>query len=244
MATAAAATAAPARSSPVLPGRDDQPTAAMTGPSIGPRPAAIPTTIPSTNISLANPSAIAQSGGTSSGGGITDVTIPAPAALTHLGKQADKLKHLQQAQKTSQPLALKHPSAVPSSEPTTRAHPVPGNPFDESVYKLIPEVVPAAEREKRYRSKFAQQAREEYRSGMKPFASMGVPHVEVLGKKGGPGEGEFLKKREREVGVVDAPHYHPDRTIRKAPVPKEPGKIPSPPQRNFIKQNALDNINT
>ena len=196
MATAAAATTVPAHTSPALPGRDDQPSAAMTGPSIGPRPAAIPTIIPSTNISLANPSAIEQ------GGATTDVTIPAPAVLTHLGKQADKLKSLQQTQKTLQPLALKHSSATPS-EPTTRAHPIPSNPFDESVYKLIPEVIPPTERQARYRSKFAQQAREEYRSGMKPFASMGVPHVEVLGKKGGPGEGEFLKKREREVGVVD-----------------------------------------
>ncbi|KAJ3045657.1 hypothetical protein HDV00_007783 [Rhizophlyctis rosea] len=254
MATAKAAQH-PAHTSPTLAGRDDRPAAAMTGPSIGPRPAAIPTTITSTNISLANPSAIEYGGATASTGGNADITIPAPAALHNFSKEADKIKSVKMNQKARAPLAAKHPpanvqsthihsSAAAEPQPIVRAHPIPDSAFEESVYDLIPEVIPPAERAARYQSNFAGQARVEYRSGRKPWASMGVPHVEVKGKKTGPGEGEFLHKRDREVGVVDAAKYEPDRTIRKAPVPKEPGKIPSPPQKDFIKLNALDNINT
>ncbi|KAJ3056053.1 26S proteasome regulatory subunit 6B [Rhizophlyctis rosea] len=71
-------------------------------------------------------------------------------------------------------------------EPTTRTHPIPSNSFDRSMYKRDPEFFGAHGKE-RYRSKFAQQAREEHRSGMKPFASGG--------KKNGAEDAETLVDR-------------------------------------------------
>ncbi|KAI8845401.1 calmodulin-binding-domain-containing protein [Chytridium lagenaria] len=89
-----------------------------------------------------------------------------------------------------------------------------------------------------YRSKFASQARTEYVAGKRETASMGPAKVEVKRTDG------FLKKGEREMMKVVGETFVPDRTVRKAPVPKEPGKAPPPTSKDFIKLNALDNINS
>jgi hypothetical protein len=74
-------------------------------------------------------------------------------------------------------------------------NPVPNDPFEESVYALIPQLVIPPPQKERYRSNFADQARQEYVKGRKNTASMGpakviVNHPTRFLKKG---EGEQLK---------------------------------------------------
>ena len=38
--------------------------------------------------------------------------------------------------------------------------------------------------------------------------------------------------------------FSPDRVVRKAPVPKDSGLIPTKTNKDFIKLNALENINS
>jgi hypothetical protein len=38
--------------------------------------------------------------------------------------------------------------------------------------------------------------------------------------------------------------FQPDRSVRKAPVPKAPGNAAPPSGKDFIKLNALENINS
>jgi hypothetical protein len=57
--------------------------------------------------------------------------------------------------------------------------PIPADPFDENVYSLIPLELPPPEQKSRYRSKFAGMARQEYKAGVKPAASMGPAKVAV-----------------------------------------------------------------
>jgi hypothetical protein len=64
----------------------------------------------------------------------------------------------------------------------------PSDPFQESVYNLIPKVFAQVEKEKRYRSHFSGQARMEYKKSEKHSASMGPLKV-VL-----PPAKHFLKK--------------------------------------------------
>ncbi|KAI9356747.1 calmodulin-binding-domain-containing protein [Zopfochytrium polystomum] len=89
-----------------------------------------------------------------------------------------------------------------------------------------------------YRSKFAKEARKEYVSGMKPSASMGPAKVQVNKPD------EFLRRGDRERKAPAATKYEPDRTVRKAPVPKAQPPAAAPSNKNFIKQNALENINS
>ncbi len=38
--------------------------------------------------------------------------------------------------------------------------------------------------------------------------------------------------------------FSPDRVVRKAPVPKDSGLIPDKTKKDFVKLNALENINS
>ncbi|KAJ3298901.1 hypothetical protein HK104_010204 [Borealophlyctis nickersoniae] len=187
----------------------------------------------STSVAVEAPAAVASHQ--------ANAAVPHPAATAVLGKDAAHSKHADVNRRGQAPLPVglttSPTSAVPPL-PTKRPHPVPPDAFDESVYRLMPEIIPIPEKEKRYRSKFAEQARKEYVSGRKSTASMGPPKVMVNPPS------EFVRKRERETKAPVAPAYEPDRTVRKAPVPKEPGQIPPPPQKDFVKMNALDNINS
>ncbi|TPX70868.1 hypothetical protein SpCBS45565_g01535 [Spizellomyces sp. 'palustris'] len=179
-----------------LPGRVDHPDAAMTGPSVGPRPAALPSD--STTKAA--------------------VTITAPTAVREKGIDA----------------AVPHPSAL--VKPSKKD--IPSDPFSESVYKLIAVEEPVPPKAERYKSRFSGMAHEEFKKGKKSAASMGPLKVPV------PDPKEFLKKGERETGAGFAPPQHPDRTVRKAALPKEPGRLPSTSTKDFVRTNALDNINS
>ena len=65
---------------------------------------------------------------------------------------------------------------------------IPSDPLMENVYKLIPEEYLPSPKDQRYRSKFAEQARKEYKANVKPAASMGPLKVPL------PPKTEFLKK--------------------------------------------------
>ena len=69
----------------------------------------------------------------------------------------------------------------------------PSDPFQESVYNLIPKVYTAIEKEKRYRSHFSTQARVDYKKDVKKTASMGPLKVSL------PPAKQYLKKGQ---GVV------------------------------------------
>ncbi|KAI8908364.1 calmodulin-binding-domain-containing protein [Gorgonomyces haynaldii] len=115
-------------------------------------------------------------------------------------------------------------------DPRTRVE-IPQDPFLESVYALIPKEYIPPKKEARYKSKYADQARKEYVVDDKPAASMGPAHV-PLNKPN-----DFMKKGDVRKGERD-------RTIRKAALPAEPGPKIEPSRKDFIKQNALDNINS
>ncbi|KAI9175246.1 hypothetical protein H9P43_006607 [Blastocladiella emersonii ATCC 22665] len=109
--------------------------------------------------------------------------------------------------------------------------PIPQDPFDESVYNLIPIAITPPPKPPRHVSKFAGMARTEYRSGVKPMASMGPLRVVSFGPE------RFLRKGDGEKLKVEIPKHQPDRTTRKAPLPDEPGNIPGPSGTDFIKLN-------
>ncbi|KAJ3348946.1 hypothetical protein HDU91_006447, partial [Kappamyces sp. JEL0680] len=115
---------------------------------------------------------------------------------------------------------------------------IPADPLHENVYRLIPEVYVAPPKEQRYRSQFADQARKEYKEDVKKAASMGPLKVPL------PPKAEFLKKG-HGVAKPQVPKSQRDRSVLKAavPGPHDAPKIP-PCTKNFIKQNALDNINS
>ncbi|KAJ3417486.1 hypothetical protein HDV05_003350 [Chytridiales sp. JEL 0842] len=119
-----------------------------------------------------------------------------------------------------------------------KAHPVPSDVYEESVYSLIPiEYTPPA-KQGMYRSKYAGMARTEYKSGTKEAASMGPAKIAVRTTDG------FLKKGDREKKSPHVEKHQPDRSIRKAPVPKAVGVAAHTSDKNFIKLNALENINS
>ncbi|KAI8915039.1 calmodulin-binding-domain-containing protein, partial [Entophlyctis helioformis] len=126
----------------------------------------------------------------------------------------------------------------PPVDPRSQVIPVPSDAHEENVYRLIPEEYVAPAKEQRYRSQFAEQVRQEYKSDCKPAASMGPAKVVVNHPS------EFVKRGDREKIGKPVPKGQPDRTVRKAPVPKELGEEFQPSQKDFIKQNALDNINS
>ncbi|KAI8612555.1 calmodulin-binding-domain-containing protein [Chytriomyces sp. MP71] len=134
-------------------------------------------------------------------------------------------------------------SPLDASEPLkiTKTHPTPADPFRESVYNLIPiEYIPPA-KQKQYRSKFADQARKEYVTGQKATASMGPAKVFVNGTDG------FLKKGEGVAAkLLDGSNkgHSKDRSVRKAEVPKDKPVIIENSKKDFIKLNALENINS
>jgi hypothetical protein len=68
---------------------------------------------------------------------------------------------------------------------------IPTDPKQESIYRLIPVEIPPVAKQKVYRSIHADQAREEYKKGIKPAASMGPAKVLVNPPK------NFLKKNEK-----------------------------------------------
>jgi hypothetical protein len=71
----------------------------------------------------------------------------------------------------------------------TRIHAIARNPFEESVYKCVPEEYMPAAKPARYQSKYAQKVDQEYWTRHKPTASMGPSKVSVAPPT------EFLKKR-------------------------------------------------
>ncbi|KAJ3323883.1 hypothetical protein HDU76_013545 [Blyttiomyces sp. JEL0837] len=135
------------------------------------------------------------------------------------------------------------PTNTPTgNEKITRTHPVPPDPFEESVYSLIPlEYIPPA-KQSMYRSKFAFQARKEYVDGRRNAASMGPAKVQLHKP------GEFMKKGTRDLVFEQVrksdESFQRDRSIRKAPVPKTKAEQSGETKKDFIKQNALENINS
>jgi len=114
---------------------------------------------------------------------------------------------------------------------------IPSDPLHENVYRLIPDVYIPPPKENRYRSQFADQARKEYKADFKKAASMGPLKVPL------PPKTEFLKKGDG-VAKPKVPTTAHDKIVLKAPVPaKDLVKI-APCTKNFINQNALDNINS
>ena len=81
---------------------------------------------------------------------------------------------------------------MPLDAPTviTKSHPIPSDPFEESVYALIPQLVVPPAKAERYRSKFAGLARMEYHQDRKSAASMGPAKVVVNHPT------HFLKKKD------------------------------------------------
>ncbi|KAJ3289949.1 hypothetical protein HDU79_003660 [Rhizoclosmatium sp. JEL0117] len=125
----------------------------------------------------------------------------------------------------------------------TKSHPTPTDPFNESVYNLIPiEIIPPA-KQKQYRSKFADQARKEYYTGLKNAASMGPAKVFVNGTDGFMKKGDGNKVK-MQIQAINKEAYCPDKTVRKANVPKDTPVIIETSKKDFIKQNALENINS
>jgi hypothetical protein len=117
---------------------------------------------------------------------------------------------------------------------------IPSDPSLESVYSLIPnEYIPPIQ-EKRYQSKYAAQARMEYTDTQKE-ASMGPAKVLV------PPTNQFLKKGHGVPKVqIKTEKTEKIQSTRKAPLPiscKIGQPIPAT-TKDFIKQNALDNINS
>ncbi|KAH6568237.1 hypothetical protein BASA62_005590 [Batrachochytrium salamandrivorans] len=115
---------------------------------------------------------------------------------------------------------------------------IPADVNNETVYKLITEEYMAPAKDKRYRSQFADQAREEYNSSRMPDASMGPAKVQVNAIS------DFLRKGGRAKMSIPVQKSMPDKTIRKAPIPTSMSVPISPSKKNFVKQNALDNINS
>ena len=122
---------------------------------------------------------------------------------------------------------------------------IPTDPFNENVYRLIPEEYVPPPKEVRYRSKFASQARQEYKVGTKFAASMGPAKVPV------PAPTHYLKKGDGSIVqkagsfyIYLVPKSERDRAIRKAALPAEPAPLVTPSKKDFVKQNALDNINS
>ncbi|KAJ3126406.1 hypothetical protein HK098_007539 [Nowakowskiella sp. JEL0407] len=126
----------------------------------------------------------------------------------------------------------------PQQQPIIRKQRIPSDVQDESVYKLIPEHVIPPQKQSMYRSKFAKQARDEYFDGLKAAASMGPLKVVVNDTK------DFVRKGDRERKFPPKEKVTPDKTIRKAPVPKTPGKIPPETKKDFINLNILENVNS
>ncbi|XJO71801.1 hypothetical protein BDV3_001253 [Batrachochytrium dendrobatidis] len=114
----------------------------------------------------------------------------------------------------------------------------PVDPSNESVYELIPKEYVAPPKNARHRSLYANQARGEHNSGRKQAASMGPAKVQVNDTS------DFLKKGDGLKKIVSVRPSRPDRTVRKAPVPKEKEDPIPPSKKDFVKQNALDNINS
>ncbi|KAI9220907.1 calmodulin-binding-domain-containing protein [Blastocladiella britannica] len=109
--------------------------------------------------------------------------------------------------------------------------PIPADPFDESVYDLIPIAVHPPPAAARHISRYAGEVRREYREGMKQMASMGK--ITVVGW----GPERYLKKGEGEKVKPEVPKHQPDRSLRKAPLPGTPGAIPPPSGTDFIRSN-------
>jgi len=124
--------------------------------------------------------------------------------------------------------------------------PIPEDPFDENVYNLIPLEVASAEKMARYKSKFAGMVKEEYKTGIKQTASMGPAKVAVA-----PPE-KFLKKGQGNTKVAAVKERQPavatkakeSKPAIKAPLPKEQGLKNEKTKKDFVKLNALDNINS
>lgn len=119
--------------------------------------------------------------------------------------------------------------------------PKPVTPFDESVYALIPEKIVTPPKSARYRSKYANQAREEYVQNRKESASMGPLKVKLSNPD------SFLKSGEK-TNLVEIKHQPGFRKTNRVKshvnsLPLEKGVIIEKTAKNYITQNALENIN-
>jgi len=117
---------------------------------------------------------------------------------------------------------------------------LPSDPFQESVYNLIPEVVKAVPKEKRYKSNYSDQAREEFMKNARKAASMGPLKVPL------PPTKAYLKKGAGVTRpVANVSPRSKSKVRNKGPVPDHDDRPTVPPStKDFVKQNALDNINS
>ncbi|KAJ3339305.1 hypothetical protein HDU93_008412 [Gonapodya sp. JEL0774] len=131
------------------------------------------------------------------------------------------------------------PSAIISSSQGF----IPQDPFDESVYRIIPVEHRVPPKPPLYHSKYSNEVREKFKIPKKPHAIMGPDRPEGAALS----PDNFLRKGEgeRRLDVKAASGKGDrDRTIRKAPLPNEDGRVASAANKDFVKLNALDNINS
>jgi hypothetical protein len=119
----------------------------------------------------------------------------------------------------------------------------PQDPFQESVYRLIPEEVIPPAKAQRYKSVYADKARVEYKNKQKE-RSMGPSKVQLASPAQFLHKGKGVPKKEGKENLQTVPKGPKDKCTRKAPIPHEPGPKLPPTKKNFIAQNALDNINS
>ncbi|RKP19747.1 hypothetical protein ROZALSC1DRAFT_28687 [Rozella allomycis CSF55] len=126
------------------------------------------------------------------------------------------------------------------AEKYTNSSSVLDDPFQESVYRLIPEVVPEKPHPPLYKSIFSNMAKSEYTTGTKPAASMGPVKVKVNPPK------EFLKKHSKEPRLPPPKEFHyADKGLRPSvPSKKERPVLPKPTSMDFVTTNAVNIINS
>ncbi|KAJ3221562.1 hypothetical protein HK099_003407 [Clydaea vesicula] len=117
-------------------------------------------------------------------------------------------------------------------------NPVPPDPFEESVHKLIPIELRKEEKAARYKSVHAYEVKAEEKKGKKLAASMGKVNIQPNPPQ------EFLRKGDGNVRLIPAEVFQCDKTILRDPLPKDRGIIPKPTEKDFIKLNALENIHS
>ncbi|KXS13265.1 hypothetical protein M427DRAFT_125218 [Gonapodya prolifera JEL478] len=122
-------------------------------------------------------------------------------------------------------------------------HGIHGSPFDESVYRIIPVEHRVPPKPPLYHSKYSEEVREKFKIPKKPHAIMGPERPD--GSAISPDN--FLRKGEgdrRLDAKAASGKGERDRTVRKASLPSDNGRLASATNRDFVKLNALDNINS
>jgi hypothetical protein len=164
-------------------------------------------------------------------------------------------------------------ASLSNTDKIYKPHPIPSNAIEESVHKLLPAEENPPPKKAMYRSKFAEEARREYVMGQKQAASMGPAKVQLNKAEAFLRKGEVQrlpKKGKWDITLIvseffefyhQTRHIHrtndiltflyiqvekfiPDRSVRKAPVPKDAPTLVKPSKKDFVKSNALENINS